>query len=255
MFEPVNDLERSLMRAALNPSYRPQFYRDLLEADIFIINYAESDSEEQNNTMSESFELKVPKIERNGQAWLPVFSSLQRLQEFISSETAYVVLKGRDFFELARDVHIVLNPDSDYGKEFIPQEIERMLDGSIFQPDQRYIDQEETAFLIGRPAVYPTSLVKALCEYFAKNKFVNRAYLVQFYNPKSGEPPHLLIAIDASRDWERIVGDAGVISSEVMGKDDIVDFMRLDDSDFSQHIINSTRPIYQKSFLKKLFGY
>jgi hypothetical protein len=65
----------------------------------------------------------------------------------------------------------------------------------------------------------------------------------------------LLIAIDASRDWERIVGDAGVISSEVMGKDDIVDFMRLDDSDFSQHIINSTRPIYQKSFLKKLFGY
>jgi hypothetical protein len=36
MFEPVNDLERSLMRAALNPSYRPQFYRDLLEADIFI---------------------------------------------------------------------------------------------------------------------------------------------------------------------------------------------------------------------------
>jgi hypothetical protein len=76
MFEPVNDLERSLMRAALNPSYRTQFYRDLLEADIFIINYAESDSEEQNNTMSESFELKVPKIERNGQAWLPVFFRL-----------------------------------------------------------------------------------------------------------------------------------------------------------------------------------
>jgi hypothetical protein len=149
MFEPVNDLERSLMRAALNPSYRPQFYRDLLEADIFIINYAESDSEEQNNTMSESFELKVPKIERNGQVWLPVFSSLQRLQEFISSETAYVVLKGRDFFELARGVHIVLNPDSDYGKEFIPQEIERLLDGSISSLTKDTLTRKRLHFSLG----------------------------------------------------------------------------------------------------------
>ena len=44
-----------------------------IKVNIDKVYYAESDSEEQNNTMSESFELKVPKIERNGQVWLPVF--------------------------------------------------------------------------------------------------------------------------------------------------------------------------------------
>ena len=165
------------------------------------------------------------------------------------------MLKGRDFFELARGVHIVLNPDSDYGKEFIPQEIERLLDGSISSLTKDTLTRKRLHFSLGGLLFTLPVWSKHCASILQKNRFVNRAYLVQFYNPKSGEPPHLLIAIDASRDWERIVGDAGVISSEVMGKDDIVDFMRLDDSMFSQHIINSTRPIYQKSFLKKLFGY
>ena len=59
---------------------------------------------------------------------------------------------------------------------------------------------------------------------------------MQFYNPKSGEPPHLLIAIDASRDWERIVGDAGVISSEVMGKDDFATVQKIRSSLAEWHI-------------------
>jgi len=65
------------MRAALNPSYRPQFYRDLLEADIFIINYAESDSEEQNNTMSESFELKG--TDRSGCLFFRLYNDYRNL--------------------------------------------------------------------------------------------------------------------------------------------------------------------------------
>ena len=93
-----------------------------------------------------------------------------------------------------------------------------------------------------------------MAEYFATKKFVNSAYLVQFYNPQSGEPPHLLIGIDASDDWEKVFGDAGLIGSEVMGKDEIIDFIRLDNSSLSQHIVTSTKPFYQKSFLKKVFG-
>ena len=38
MFEPVNDLERSLMKVATDPAFRPQFHRDLLDADIFVVN-------------------------------------------------------------------------------------------------------------------------------------------------------------------------------------------------------------------------
>ena len=254
MFEPVNTLEKSLMSAATNPSSRPQFYRDLLEADIFIIQYGKNNLNIKNNVLQEGADLKIQHITKDGISWLPIFSSLQRLQQFIRSESSYLKLKARDFFEMARGAHVVLYPGFDYRKEFLPQEIEKMLDGSIFKPTQRHVAQKDTQVLIGQPAIYPTKLVKALAEYFATNKFVNRAYLVQFHNPESGEPPHLLIGIDASDNWGKVSGDAGMISSEVLGKGEIIDLVRLDNSSFSQHIINSSKPIYQKSFLKNLLG-
>jgi hypothetical protein len=64
-----------------------------------------------------------------------------------------------------------------------------------------------------------------------------------------------LIGIDAGTDYEKVVDDAGLISSEVMGKGEIIDFMRLDNSGLSLHMIKQTKPFYEKkSFLKKLLG-
>ncbi len=254
MFEPVNPLERSLMNAAMNPSGRPQFYRDLLEADIFIIQSGDNNLNIKNSVLQQGSQLKIQHFERDGKSWLPIFSSLQRLQQFIRSKTNYLRLNARDFFEMTRGAYIILNPNFDYGKEFIPQEIEQMLDGSIFKLSQTYVAKKETKVLIGQPAIYPQKLVKALSEYFANNEFVNRAYLVLFQNLESGEKPHLLIGIDTSDHSDKVFGDAGVIASEVAGKDEMIDFIRLDNSGFSQHIINSTKPFYQRSFLKKIFG-
>src|SRR5688572_28596949 len=136
VFDAVNSLEKSLMSAATNPSSRPQFYRDLLEADIFIIQYGNNNLDIKNHVLQEGAELKIQHIERDGISWLPIFSSLQRLQQFIRSESSYLQLKARDFFEITRGAHVVLNPGFDYGKEFIPQEITGLLDGSIFEPSQ-----------------------------------------------------------------------------------------------------------------------
>ena len=36
-FQPQNKLERSLMKAAEDPAHHPQFYKDLIESDVFII--------------------------------------------------------------------------------------------------------------------------------------------------------------------------------------------------------------------------
>lgn len=254
MFEPVNSLEKSLMSAATNPSSRPQFYRDLLEANIFVIQYGKSNLNIQNNVLQEGTELKIQHIEKNGVAWLPIFSSLERLQQFLRSESNYLQFKTKDFFEITRGAHVILNPSFEYGKEFVPQEIAGMLDGSISKPSQTYVAKKETKVLIGQPANYPHKLVKALSEYFARNKFVNRAYLVWFHNPESGEKPHLLIGIDVSGNSEKVFGDASMIGSEVMGKNEMIDFIRLDNSGFSQHIVNSTKPFYQKSFLRNIFG-
>jgi hypothetical protein len=44
-FDPQNELERSLMKAARDPAYRPQVYRDLVKSDIFIIEEGRSSNE------------------------------------------------------------------------------------------------------------------------------------------------------------------------------------------------------------------
>ena len=36
-FDPINDLERSLVKAATDVAHRPQFYRDFVGADVFVI--------------------------------------------------------------------------------------------------------------------------------------------------------------------------------------------------------------------------
>src|SRR6476646_3135727 len=83
MFEPVNDLEKSLMNAATNPAARPQFCRDILESSIYIINQADDKLNIQNNVLQAGAQLHIQSFEHNGQAWLPIFTALQRLLEYI----------------------------------------------------------------------------------------------------------------------------------------------------------------------------
>jgi hypothetical protein len=253
MFEPVNDLEKSLMNAATDPAARPQFYHDILESDIYLINHRDDQVNVQNNVLQAGTQLNIQSFERDGKVWLPIFTSLQRLEQFIRSDSNYLQLKGRDFFEMTRGAHVMLNPNFDYGKEFFPQEIEEMLNGSIFQPSKTYTAQKDTKVLIGQPAVYPHQLVKVLSGYFAKNPLVNKAYLALMSNPEE-EKPHLLIAIDGKGDWQKIIGDAGVIASGAIGQGEVIDFMQLNNSSISKTVMRQSKPFYEKAFLKKLFG-
>lgn len=254
VFKPENQLEKSLVNASKNPSSRPQFYRDLLEADILVINRGKENLKIKNNLLEKGSKLEIPNIERNGKLWIPIFSSLTRLRELIPSEVVYVKLNARDFFENARGSEIILNPASEFGKEFSSEEVEKILDNSIFKPYQTIIAKKETKLIIGQPAVFPEKLVKELIKYFSTNKNIIRAYLVQIYNPESSEPPHLLVSIDARGDFEKIIGDVGLIATGVLGKDEFIDFTRLNNSDVSQGIFNSTKPFYQASFIKSLLG-
>lgn len=253
MFEPVNDLEKSLMNAATNPSSRPQFVRDILESDIYIINHTDDKLNIRNNVLQAGSQLNIQSFERHGQAWLPIFTSLQRLQEYIRSEANYLQMRGRDFFQITRGAYVMLNPGFPYGKEFFPEEIQQMLDGSIFQPVKTYTAQKDTQVLIGQPAVYPTQLVKALSTYFAKNPLVSKAYLALMSNPEE-EKPHLLIAIDGKGDWQKIMGDAGVIATAAIEKGEVIDFMQINNSGLSKTVMRQSKPFYEKSLLKKLFG-
>jgi hypothetical protein len=255
MFEPVNDLERSLMNAATNASARPQFLRDLLQSDIFVLNQKGEDFRVEGSILQKGAKLNVLSFERDGKTWLPIFTSLQRLEQFIRVDSNYVQLKAKDFFEITRGAFVVLNPGFEYGKEFLPREIEQLLDGSIFKPMQTYTAQKPTQVLIGQPAVYPHTLVNTLSAYFEKNPQVNKVYLAQYFNPQMDDKPHLLICIDGKGDWQQLLGDAGMVASEMIGSGEVIDFMRIDNSGLAKSVVKQIKPFFaRKSFLGNLFG-
>ena len=163
----------------------------------------------------------------------------------------YMVLKARDFLSITKGTFLVLNPGSDYGKEFTAEEVDSMLDGSIFSADEKTIVEKSTEVMIGHPSNYPQELADALATLFKSQPEVKRAYLAHYINPTQSKAGHTLIAIECSDSWDKILGDAGVIVRNVKIPDPPVDFLRLTGDGGLDSYFDSTKPFYKK---KKLFG-
>ena len=151
-FEPTNDLEISLMKAADDPAHRPQFYRDLVQSDIFIVQHGKRPPEKNERvTFDEGMQIQIANINFKGKPYIPMFSSLPRLQSTITGEVAYLGINALEFLKMTLGSGLILNPGSDYGKEITPEEARSIVDGSIWQPNERYTQQKETKVLIGKP--------------------------------------------------------------------------------------------------------
>ena len=235
MFEPQNALERSLMAATADPAARPQFYRDLVASDLFVVQEPDTPPGQLN----------IRPIEVNGNDCLPVFSSLPCLQRFIDREVNYVAINARDFMDITRGARLLMNPGSDYGKELLPNEIASILDGSIWQPQSTYTAERDTQVLLGQPARYPEELVEVLRRVFGKHDAVRAAYLAHFFNPAQDAKAHTLVAIDAPEDWERIAGEAGMAANGVNVPDPPVDFIQLPNEGLDSYF-QSVEPFYRR---------
>jgi hypothetical protein len=245
-FEPQNDLERSLMRASSDPAHRPRFYRDFTESQIFVINHGEPLAGDGETTLEEGRSLRLQAVELNGKPYLPIFSSLPRLQVVLTGPSSYVALNALQFLEITRGADLVLNPGSDFGKEFTAAEIESILDGSIGRPDESYVAQKDTQVLIGQPANYPTELVEALKRLFAARTDVKRAWLAHFHNPERDEKAHTLVALDAAGDWDEISAAVGIVVQSTPLPDPPVDLLQITGRGGVEDYFKSTEPFYER---------
>ena len=96
---------------------------------------------------------------KNGGTFLPVFSSMLRMQEYVKQETKFLRIKGRALLEMTRGAPVTLNPASEYGKELTAREVVMLLDGTSGRTHQPYPITGEVE--------YPTGLVDALSKVFA----------------------------------------------------------------------------------------
>jgi hypothetical protein len=250
-FEPQNDLERSLVKVANDPAHRPQFYRDLARSDVFIIQHGRTPPDKDGwTTLQERTKIQIQNIDFKGKPHIPMFSSLTRLQTALTGEAAYLGVNALELLKMTKGSALLLNPGSDYGKEITVEEAASIIDGSIWQPTERYVAKKDTRVLIGQPKNYPTELVESLSRLFKRRKEVKRAWIAHFFNPERDQRPHTLIAIEVGSSFESIAADAGIVARTIQIPDPPLDFLPITGkAGVEDYFKNSAKPFYERRFL------
>lgn len=251
-FVPENDLEVALVAGATSAEARPRFYELLGDAELLVIDEDPPANPAPGPVMlKEGRALKLRQLEIDGVLHVPVFSSPARVSTFVRAEAPFLSLKARDLFGIVREAHLILNPGSQYGKQFTPEEIAGILDGAIFAPRGREVLQEAREVMLGQPSEYPTHVTSVLAAYFKTRKEVRAAYLAHAFMPSTGEPPHTMIGVDVDpgADYDRLMGQAAVVLDGVAKPGEIVDFIRIDGQGVSEYMTTQTKPFYRRRFM------
>ena len=196
-FISENELEQALVKAAKDPAAAPDFYRLLLESNLLVMGTAEGmENAREEFALSRGGKLNLISGLKGGAQYLPVFSSMSRMQEFVKQETKFLSIRGRDLLDITRGAPVILNPASEYGKELSAQQVLQLLDGPGAGVPQYTIEEE-----------YPAALVEALVSVFGTRPDVVSAWMVKVAFSDRGGERHPLVGIemDANGDWPSLI--------------------------------------------------
>ena len=187
IFIPENELERALVEAVKNPAAAPDFYRLLLESDLLVMGTAQGQEGATHAfTLAPGHNLNLVTGLKDGVRYLPVFSSVPRMQDYVKQECKYLSIKGRALLDLVRGAPVTLNPASEYGKELTAEQVGQLLGPS--RPQRTRVSD----------AGYPMPLVEALARVFAANPLVEAARMIQVTFADRAQEPHPLVGIEAN---------------------------------------------------------
>ena len=134
MFEPENDIERLLMRAAADPAVRPDFARALMDTQMFVVLVSRRrlkivPGPDGNAVIPAGAKLS----DADRHAWrrkaVTLLHRAVACEGLVQGRSHRCAGTTRDLFERSPNGHFVLNPGSDFGKEFTPGEVKRLLAG------------------------------------------------------------------------------------------------------------------------------
>lgn len=264
-------LEHLLVKASSEPSQRPEFLEKLLNAEIYCIGFSDKTSPQgSSDVLPEGSQVSLIHFQNEkGETYLPFFLSLESLQKAIQDEQSYLRMPARGFFELTLGANLVLNPYSEYGKEFFPQEVEALLQGGYGSLLESYEYQEQTEVLLGQPAEYPHEMIDQLRVLLKTKPEVKMAYLAQMHDPKRDQEPTLLIGFETDQtisdeSFQRLKNQIGHVAYESLVRKRLIDLIHLDDvhatSGLEHYLRQETAPFYvrkkqkEKGFFARLFS-
>ena len=256
MFEPENDIERLLMRASTQPSERPAFARAIVDAEVFVVLVADRPivpGPDGNTSIAEGTKLSLPSAVRGEEKLIPFFTAPSRARTWYTGDHVVAPERTRDLFGRYPDTPFVLNPGSDYRKDFTAPEVKRMLAGQFEQGPQTIITQAPEQVLLAHPKQIPTALIEALAREFAGLDFVRGAWLMLAMRAGESEQSWML-GVDHKGSWQEVRDAIGrAVAGDVLGGR-MLDAKPLDSGELSV-TLRSGIPVTaaKRGFLQKLF--
>lgn len=254
MTEPENELERKLASAADDPASRPEFYKALLAAEIFVIGFTDAPGDGRS-TIPAGEKISISNWQKDdGTPIIPFFTSLEALQRALKEKARFIAMPAKSLFEITQGSFLVLNPASPYGKEFFPEEIKALLETGMNHAPKTRVVQKETKVLLGQPANYPSGMVSALSALLSKHPAVKAAYLCLMHEEGSGEKPTLVVGFDGDGDLAEAMRESGSVAVDTAPKGELVDFVVLKKNErgISDYMFKSVKPFYERGLAGKL---
>jgi hypothetical protein len=209
MFQPENDIERMLMRAAGDPAERSSFDRAIIDAEIFVVLLPKAGTlvPDANGRadLPEGARLATATVTRGDEELLPFFTAASRARVIFSGDHIVAPDVTRNFFKRNPDRSFVLNPGSDYGKEFTRSEAGRLLAGHFGEGGDTIVIDNPQDVLLGRPKQAPEALIAALGRELGALKTVQGAWLLQAQHAGENQPSWML-GVDHNGDWRDVQG-------------------------------------------------
>lgn len=248
MLLPVNDLEKALHKAAADHTQAPAFYEELMESKVFILGKPEENPDQGTFTLEEEQALIIQHWERENDKSpvVPFFTSLQMLQQAIDTDEPYLELPTASLFQLTMGAPLVLNPNSEFGMEFEPEDVAVLLDTDLME-NSEYVLDEETEVLLGIANDVPEAFTDLLSNFFAKYPQVESAYLGTIQIPEDDDEEHLMVGLKGTGEMGKIIE---IAIQKISLINDIgyetIDFYVIDqdDPDISEFMVENITPFY-----------
>lgn len=252
MSETKNQLEALLEQAASEPAWRPAFFRELLNANVWVPGLAV-----QGGAITADSAVDLQHWEKeDGASVIPFFTSVQALEQVADNGQPFLVMPARTLFEMTLGETLFLNAKLPVGKEFMPGEISHLLSEQGDPLAQLNVLEGNDELLLSEVSELPAQMVDSLTTLFKQHNTVKRAFICTIKDAQNA-PANFLIGIEAEGDVDEIIQQAGSVAMDTLDNDEPVDFcvVRKDETGISHFMTAHLIPFYERrwgSFLRDL---
>ena len=259
MLLPANKLEQALHQAAIDEAKVEDFYKLMMESRVFILGTPAGDITDPEFVLTEDDELMINHWEsdEDKSPVIPFFTSLQTLQKVIPEDEPYLEVPTEALFRMTLGIPMVLNPNTDFGMEFSPEDVVSLLGSDTVDNAEELLDQgeyDEAGIYLDTLAKQPEKLIETLTTILKDHSEVEMAYLAVIHEPSEDPEPHLLVGLLGAADLDDTVE---AIAERIPEADndspfEMFDFFTINDQDpdISNFLTEQVEPFYRSPAAK-----